>query len=183
MPSNGTAIAAGLVGAGLLWSALFNKSLLNTAKDVVSGKKPQPGPEAITPGAALAGDLSAGVGIPGITVGIPAGVAAGGAGGNQAIGQQLAAAYGWGSGAQWDALVKLWNQESGWNNTAENPTSQAYGIPQALPFSKMPKAAWPPSAGGSASASAQISWGLAYIQGRYGNPVAAWAHEVANNWY
>jgi hypothetical protein len=183
MPSNGTAIAAGLIGAGLLWSALYNKSLLSTAKSVVQGKKPQAGPEAITPGAAVAGALSGGAGIPGVTVGIPAGIAAGGSAGNQALGQSLAAGYGWGSGTEWDALVKLWDQESGWNNTAQNPASGAYGIPQALPYTKMPKAAWPPSAGGSASATAQISWGLAYIKGRYGDPVAAWNHEVANDWY
>src|SRR6185312_12608978 len=106
MPSNGTAIAAGLIGAGLLWSALFNKSLLSTAKSVVQGKAPQPGPEAVTPGAAVAGDLSSGTAIPGVTVGIPAGVAAGGASGNQAIGQSLAAGYGWGSGTEWEDLVK-----------------------------------------------------------------------------
>jgi hypothetical protein len=51
-------------------------------------------------------------------------------GGNQSIGQQLASDMGW-EGADWSALVKLWNQESGWNNHADNPSSHAYGIPQA----------------------------------------------------
>ena len=111
------------------------------------------------------------------------GVETGTAGQNQQIGKMLAAGYGWGSGQQWDDLVKLWNQESGWRNTAENPTSHAYGIPQALPYTKMPKAAWPPSAGGRSDPTAQISWGLAYIKGRYGSPSAAWAHETSYNWY
>ena len=102
---------------------------------------------------------------------------------NQNTGKLLAAAYGWNSGQQWDDLVKLWDQESGWNNQAENPSSGAYGIPQALPYTKMPKAAWPPRYGGRADPTAQISWGLSYIKGRYGSPSAAWAHEVANNWY
>lgn len=102
---------------------------------------------------------------------------------NQQIGKLAAAAYGWGSGPNWDDLVKLWNQESGWNNTAENPSSGAYGIPQALPYSKMPQAAWPPRYGGRADPTAQIQWGLAYIKSRYGSPQAAWAHETANNWY
>jgi len=183
MPSNGTAIAAGMIGAGLLWSALFNKSLLSTAKSVVQGKAPTPGPEVappITAGAAVSGLLSSGSGIPGVTVGIPAGVAAGG--NNRALGQSMAAELGW-TGAQWTALDQLWERESGWSNTADNPTSGAYGIPQSLPYSKMPKAAWPPSAGGSANAGAQIQWGLAYIKGRYGTPEAAWQHELANDWY
>lgn len=107
----------------------------------------------------------------------------GSAAANQNTGRLLAAAYGWSSGQQWDDLVKLWNQESGWNNQAENPSSGAYGIPQALPYTKMPKAAWPPRYGGRADPNAQIGWGLGYIKGRYGSPSAAWAHEQANNWY
>jgi len=102
---------------------------------------------------------------------------------NQQIGKLQAAAYGWGSGQQWTDLVQLWNRESGWNNTAENPSSGAYGIPQALPYSKMPKAAWPPRYGGRADPTAQIGWGLAYIKGRYGSPSAAWAHEGSAGWY
>lgn len=102
---------------------------------------------------------------------------------NMAIGKQLAAKYGWSSGTMWNDLVKLWNQESGWNNKAMNPSSQAYGIPQSLPWTKMPKSAWPPSAGGTANAGAQIGWGLNYIKGRYGDPSGAWAHEQAYNWY
>jgi transglycosylase-like protein with SLT domain len=102
---------------------------------------------------------------------------------NQQIGKMLAASYGWSQGTEWDDLVRLWDQESGWSNTADNPQSGAYGIPQALPYTKMPKAAWPPSAGGSADPTTQISWGLSYIKGRYGSASAAWAHEVANNWY
>ncbi len=102
---------------------------------------------------------------------------------NQNTGKLLAAAYGWSSGQQWDDLVKLWNQESGWNNRAENPSSGAYGIPQALPYSKMPKAAWPERYGGKSDPTAQIGWGLSYIKGRYGSPEAAWAHEVQYNWY
>lgn len=102
---------------------------------------------------------------------------------NQAIGKLQAAAYGWSTGVQWDDLVRLWTQESGWNNTAENGSSGAYGIPQALPYSKMPKAAWPPRYGGRADPTSQIQWGLSYIKGRYGSPSAAWAHEISYNWY
>lgn len=102
---------------------------------------------------------------------------------NQQIGKMLAASYGWSAGTEWDDLVRLWDQESGWSNTAENPGSHAYGIPQALPWTKMPQAAWPPRAGGKADPTTQIQWGLSYIKGRYGSPSAAWAHEQADNWY
>jgi hypothetical protein len=90
--------------------------------------------------------------------------------------------YGWGASNK-APLVSLWNQESGWNRMAYNASSGATGIPQALPYSKMPKAAWLPSQGGSASMAAQVNWGEDYISGRYGDPAGAWAHEVANNWY
>ena len=111
------------------------------------------------------------------------GIAPGRKGDNRAIGKEMATSYGWGDGAEWAALETLWTHESGWNNHADNPSSHAYGIPQALPHTKMPKAAWPESAGGQSDAVSQIQWGLDYIHGRYGSPVMAWAFWQANNWY
>jgi SLT domain-containing protein len=106
--------------------------------------------------------------------------AAGGtAAANQAIAKNLAAVYGWSSGAQWDALVKLWEKESSWNNRAVNKSSGATGIPQALPATKMPAAAQAPTY----NASSQIQWGLQYIKSRYGDPIHAWAHEQSAGWY
>lgn len=99
--------------------------------------------------------------------------------GNVALGKMLAAQRGW-TGAEWNALYDLWEQESGWSNTAKNPTSGAYGIAQALPPTKMPAAA---QASGGSSARAQIEWGLGYIASTYGDPAAAWAHEQAQGWY
>lgn len=88
------------------------------------------------------------------------------------------------SNATWDPsqyafLVRLWNQESGWDPTSKNPTSGAFGIPQALPATKMASAGsdW------ATDPYTQILWGTGYIQGRYGTPAAAWAHEVAFGWY
>lgn len=100
---------------------------------------------------------------------------------NKAIARALAAPYGWSTGAQWAALDALWTQESGWDNHAKNPTSGAYGIPQALPPGKMGALANPPVS----SAGAQIAWGLKYIKTRpdYGSPVAAEAHERSQGWY
>lgn len=96
---------------------------------------------------------------------------------NQAIGHAMVNAYGWGS--QWPAFDKIVMAESGWNTKATNPTSGAYGIPQALPGSKMASAGtdW------KTNPVTQIMWMLGYIKGRYGNPNAAWAFHQANNSY
>ena len=104
-------------------------------------------------------------------------------GGYQSLGLSLASSlYGW-EGAEWIALQKLWNRESSWNPKAMNPSSKAYGIPQALPYTKMPKKAWPESAGGKSDAETQIRWGLKYIKGRYSKPTNAWAHSEKYGWY
>ena len=100
----------------------------------------------------------------------------------QSYARSRLSAYGW-AVDQMLPLISLWNQESGWSRFAYNASSGATGIPQALPYTKMPRAAWLPSQGGQASAGAQIDWGLGYIKGRYGSPAGAWGHEVANNWY
>ncbi|KRC62364.1 hypothetical protein ASE14_00495 [Agromyces sp. Root81] len=89
----------------------------------------------------------------------------------------MAASYGWGDD-EFGCLVALWNKESGWNVTAGSPGG-AYGIPQALPGSKMASA----GADWLTSAATQIRWGLGYVAGRYGTPCGAWAHFQANNWY
>jgi hypothetical protein len=77
------------------------------------------------------------------------------------------------------ALDQLWAHESGWNQFAENPSSGAYGIPQALPGSKMVSA----GADWRTNPATQITWGLGYIRDRYGSPSAAWSFWQANNWY
>ena len=58
-------------------------------------------------------------------------------------------------------------------------SSGAYGIPQAVPGSKMASAGphW------RTSARTQIRWGLSYIRSRYGTPCGAWAHSNAYGWY
>jgi hypothetical protein len=85
---------------------------------------------------------------------------------------------GWGED-QYSCLVSLWSRESGWRVNAMNSSSGAYGIPQALPGSKMA------SAGGDweTNAGTQIEWGLGYISGRYGTPCGAWGHSEDAGWY
>jgi hypothetical protein len=80
---------------------------------------------------------------------------------------------------QFRFLDRLWEHESSWNPQAANPYSGAYGIPQAVPASKMAAAGpdwrW--------SARTQIRWGLGYISARYGSPYGAWQHEECYGWY
>jgi hypothetical protein len=96
----------------------------------------------------------------------------------QQVAEQMLRQFGW-SSSQFSCLEPLWEHESGWSVTAENPSSGAYGIPQALSGSLMASAGpdW------QTDAVTQIHWGLTYIQGRYGSPCGAWAHEEADNWY
>jgi hypothetical protein len=99
--------------------------------------------------------------------------------GAQAIARDLMASmYGWGDD-QFGCLVDLWNKESGWNVYAQNPSSGAYGIPQALPGDKMATA----GADWATNAATQIKWGLGYIAGRYGTPCGAWSHSASVGWY
>ena len=86
--------------------------------------------------------------------------------------------YGW-SEADFNALVSLWNMESKWNPNCYNSSSGAYGIPQALPGSKMASEGSDYNTNGET----QIRWGLKYIQSRYGSPSAAWEHFCNVNWY
>ena len=95
----------------------------------------------------------------------------------QAIARQMLLARGWGSD-QFACLVQIWNHESGWRANASN-ASGAYGIPQALPGSKMAVngADW------QTNPATQISWGLGYISGRYGTPCGAWSNWQSHGWY
>jgi hypothetical protein len=95
----------------------------------------------------------------------------------QQIAEAMLGSFGW-SSSQVSCLDPLWAHESGWSVTAANPDG-AYGIPQALPGSKMASAGpdW------QTDAATQIRWGLEYIQATYGSPCGAWAHEQATGWY
>ncbi|WP_307844041.1 ubiquitin-like domain-containing protein [Sanguibacter suaedae] len=96
----------------------------------------------------------------------------------RALGQSMVLERGWGA-EQFTCLDSLWTKESNWKVTAENASSGAYGIPQSLPGTKMASVAddW------RTNAATQITWGLGYIEGRYGTPCAAWAHSQQKNWY
>jgi hypothetical protein len=81
---------------------------------------------------------------------------------------------------QWQCLKTLWTLESHWNHKARNPSSGAYGIPQALPASKMLvigedyRYNW----------QTQVRWGLLYIKLHWSNSACnALRHEYQKGWY
>jgi len=96
----------------------------------------------------------------------------------KAFAYSLSGQLGWGQD-QYSCLVKLWTRESQWNVTANNSQSGAYGIPQALPGTKMASEGpdW------ATNPQTQIRWGVKYILGRYKNPCTALVHSNDLGWY
>jgi hypothetical protein len=179
MPVKGSYLLLAGIGGVVVWSGVKGKGISSALRQVLQGKNPA---SATASNPIMGASYAYGYGsyaaeIAGAT-GAPA--ATGNAAQNQATAKVLALTYGWSTGQNWTDLVLLWDRESGWNQYADNPTSGAYGIPQALPPTKMPAGA---QQSGGSSASLQIAWGLSYILGRYGSPTAAWAHEEQFGWY
>jgi hypothetical protein len=78
---------------------------------------------------------------------------------------------------EFGCLDSLWTKESGWRVDADNPSSSAYGIPQAL------TATHDLGADYMTNPVTQIEWGLGYIRDRYGSPCGAWSHSQSTGWY
>ena len=83
------------------------------------------------------------------------------------------------SRADLQAALTLINRESGCRPTATNSSSGAYGIPQALPGSKMASMGsdW------RYNPVTQIRWMDSYVKGRYGGWSQALAHSYSKGWY
>ncbi|MFP8940408.1 transglycosylase SLT domain-containing protein [Streptomyces fenghuangensis] len=91
----------------------------------------------------------------------------------KAMAQQIVGA------GQFQCFSSIVERESGWNYKAQNPSSGAYGLVQALPGSKMASA----GADWQTNPATQIKWGLNYMNDRYGSPCGAWEFWQANHWY
>lgn len=153
---------------------------LTVSRDTVN-VKPKPKPVVVVPPPAPAKPKVTATRSTGSTGGGSASAPSAGApdpGTAKAIAYQMLQQRGMGDD-QYNCLVSLWNRESGWNVHASNGSSGAYGIPQALPGSKMASAGpdW------QDNAATQINWGLGYISGRYGDPCGAWGHSQSTGWY
>ncbi|MEU1621032.1 transglycosylase SLT domain-containing protein [Streptomyces sp. NPDC005722] len=84
-----------------------------------------------------------------------------------------------GDASQYQCFSNIVGHESGWDYTATNSSSGAYGLVQALPGSKMASAGadWRTNPG------TQVKWGLKYMNSRYGSPCGAWSFWQNNSWY
>jgi hypothetical protein len=96
----------------------------------------------------------------------------------EALMQSMAASVGW-TGAEWTALAEVEAREAGFSLTATNPSSGAYGLAQFIDG----PSEYAQYGGNSTTAAGQITAMLNYISSRYGDPIAAEAHEVEYGWY
>jgi hypothetical protein len=177
---DGPGIAAISVGIIFVYAGIKGYSPLTAIANIIKGKHPNEGQSAASltnPG--ISDEFGGGT--------FPAG---GSAAENQKIAKGIAKGYGWDTGAEWAALVSLWQSESNWSNTIWNTSAScggdayAYGIVQACGHgvhkaipghgSVCPypagNAGNPPECGGSSNAGSQIKWGLDYIKRTYGRP-------------
>jgi hypothetical protein len=178
MPINGVALGALGIGGIFIYSAIKGKSILATTQNVITGKSPTTAPQAnpitnvVAPQTSNASINTANANV----------LTGGGTNAqNKALALSMAANMGWGDSANQSALVSLWNGESGFDTTATNPSSGAYGIPQSLPGSKMASA----GADWKTNPATQIRWGLTDIKDTYGSPSAAYAKWLSRSphWY
>jgi hypothetical protein len=176
-----------VVGTGVLfvWAGLNNKSVLETLKDLIQGKQPQPG-AILIPGPEIAGhgtpdpNINNPTDLPGIK------------------GLAMAKLHGKGWDSQWDSFDKLITGESNWSPTVKNPSSGAFGLGQALNHGTaatngtMSNAYGPQGisvdaarAANSGQAGPQLDWTIAYIAGRYGGPNNAYMTWLSRHphWY
>jgi hypothetical protein len=96
----------------------------------------------------------------------------------QSIAYKMLPSFGFTASTEFPCLNEIYIRESGWRWNAQN-ASGAYGIPQALPGSKMASA----GADWATNPATQIKWGIGYIKGRYGSPCAAWSYWQAHGYY
>jgi hypothetical protein len=184
-----TGVAAVAAGSILAYAGVKGFSLPQAVQYLVQGKSPATLPQTAgisPPTASSASSASTGSGS----------VVAGG-GSAQAALQQTAAQFGWGSGAQWQALQAIEVHEAGFSPTAKNPTSGALGLAQALGHGGAGTAGSlgneygaqyglttaQAQAANSGDAPAQALWMCGYIKSRYGDPIKAWSFWQAHHWY
>lgn len=176
MPGQGGITGKGLAvlftGGILLWSGVNGKKVTSALRDVIAGQNPGNATGNPITGTSAGGTAETALqATTGPGIGTPAAA-------NEALVKSVAVPYGWAVGAEWTALNNVVMAESGYRNTAQNPTSTAYGMFQFL------DSTWA-SVGGTKTSVAlmQAVYGLKYIKQRYGDPIKAWQFHVANGYY
>lgn len=195
---DGPALTTIVIGGVFAYAGIKGKSVLQTAQSFISGAGPATTPQSAT----IAGiptnsrGVNANTSVGDVFTDIPPQITSGNP---QAVLQQIAATFGWGSGAQWQALQALEMREAEFNPTKKNPSSGAYGLAQSLGhhFSGGPASNGINEYGGqgltpaqSRAASSgdpvpQALWMMRYIRGKYGNPVNAYKLWLSRtpHWY
>lgn len=191
---DGPALSAIGIGSLFVYAGIRGKSILQTIQSVVQGTAPattaQTNP--IKTDTGISAGLDAG------SSGVSGGVAVGG-GSPQKILQQTAAQFGWGSGAEWQALQSLEMGEAEFNPKNRNKSSNAYGLAQSLghPFPGGPAANGIDEYGGQGLTPAQSRaasmgdptpqalWMCRYIKAVYGTPRNAYSEWLSRHphWY
>lgn len=178
VPSSGAAIAAAAVSSSRAMAVLEQQrqqmivmSAASHTMRIIGAPK-----VAAQPTQAAGGTTGGTGGTAGGAGGVP--VAPPDPGTAQRIAYNMLSSFGWAPSTYYSCLNNIWTRESGWRYNAEN-ASGAYGIPQALPGSKMATA----GADWMTNPATQIKWGLGYIQGRYGDPCSAWSYWQAHGYY
>jgi Transglycosylase SLT domain len=164
--------------AGVTGSSIA--SVVQGKPDKSKATTPSGGASSTAGGSTAGGTPGSGGDAPSPTVAGKAGVAAAKGGASTAemkeLVQRISKEKGW-NAADWEAVIE---KESGWDPTATNPSSGAFGIGQFLGATK---AEYRKYGSESTNPLEQIIAMSVYIQTRYGNPTAALAHENSNHWY
>jgi len=198
MAINGVALGAIAIGGAFVYGGIAGKSPLTLIQAAVSGNNPASTAQT----QAILDTPSATGGTVGDTT--PTGSAAADntavtGGSVHQIFQQTAAQFGWGSGAEWQALNNVEMNEAGYNPHARNSSSGALGIAQALGHGTSNTAGTlgneyggyglsdaQAKAANSGDPAAQSLWMMNYMKDRYGDPIATWAqyhHPDGSKWY
>ena len=179
-------LGATAIGSVFVYAGIKGFSVPQAIQYIVQGRSPVTLPQTAGITSPTAGSSAAAAAAP-VT----------GGGSAQQVLQQTAARFGWGSGAQWQALQNIEMHEAGFNPKAKNPSSGALGLAQALGHGHGAATAGTlgnqyggegltdaqAKAANSGDAAAQALWMCNYIKGRYGDPVKAWAFWQAHHWY
>ena len=191
---NGFSLAYTAIGGVVLWSGIKGTTLSSTFRGLLQGQAPSANQEPISHGARRSGGLNTASSDSGATE--PSRPRSRHPAGMTAL-QEAAAAYGWGTGAEWKALIYVEMREAGFSPTARNPSSgalrdgagarsrhQRYGRDarqrvRRIRASPTHRRSWPTLA----TPTGQAMWMCNYIKATYGDPIAAAAHERAAGWY
>jgi hypothetical protein len=182
MPAKGTYLAIAGVGAIFLWSGIKGKTWSGVLRNVITGKDPKQAQTTAEIQALNVQDVGGGgASGPAVSTALPGGT--GSTTAYKAFAMTLMAGHGWGLGQQWTDFQWVVDHESGWNNTATNPSSGAYGIAQALghgtastrgsvtnQYGNFGTSDAICRAANSGNGFAQLIWMCNYIAIRYGTP-------------